>query len=542
MTNSTNFTATGSIQFDTISVSGTYEITLDGAQGGGEDVGFGGKGAEVNGDVYLTSGTVLEIIVGSEGDFGPSGGGGGGGSFVFKGNSTTIANDTLLAVAGGGGGAGFSKNGYGGSTTENGGNAGPFGIGGTNGAAGKGGLNYGGGGGGFTGGNGGTFGGPGANGSTNALTFNGGTALSGGFGGFGGGGGGDSAGSDGSGGGGGGGGYGGGGGGGLSGGAGGGGGSYDADLTNVTAIAGANSGNGDVTLTFENALCYLRGTLILTPSGEKPIETLNIGDTVITRFGGVQKIKWIGVQSYDPRFIAGNKAKLPVRIYAGALGGALPRRDLYVSPGHSILLGDTLILASSLINGISIRQEQPCARLDYFNIELDTHDCVLAEGAWAETYADAPGQRAQFHNATDFYTRYPDHVPAQALSLCAPRPQAGAELELALRPIVEAATSRITLGTLQGYIDIMTPARISGWARDSAHPTLPVLLDIMLGDQNIGTILACDPRGDLAEAGLGNHAFAITFPEPLTEPELATLTIQRHGTALPIAANLRQAA
>jgi hypothetical protein len=281
------------------------------------------------------------------------------------------------------------------------------------------------------------------------------------------------------------------------------------------------------------ALCYLRGTRILTAEGEKPIETLHIGDSVVTRFGGFQKIKFLGRQSYAAAFAAANRAKWPVRISAGGLGDHLPNRDLIISPGHSMLIGHRLILADSLVNGLTITQPAPTGQIDYINIELETHDCVEAEGAWSETYADAPGMRAQFHNAADFWALYPAYQAPETLRLCAPRPQAGPELEAALVPLIARATTNLVPGPLQGWIDTLTPTRIAGWAMDSAHPDLPVLLEISVAGEIIGTALACDPRADLTATGKGNrnHAFALDIYPALTPPELATLRIHRPSDA-----------
>jgi hypothetical protein len=301
---------------------------------------------------------------------------------------------------------------------------------------------------------------------------------------------------------------------------------YNVDIAGITVGQTGFVLNGDLGIT-ENALCYLRGTQILTPDGEKPIETLMIGDEVITRFGGVQKIKWIGRQSYDPRFIANNPGKLPVRITKGALDGTLPQRDLYISPGHSMLIGDTLVLASALINGITIRQEKAATQIDYFQIEFCTHDCIQAEGAWSETFADAPGLRAQFHNQPEFWALYPDDQTPAALDLCAPRPQAGPALEAVLGPITTRAATSIQLGVLEGSIDICTPTKLAGWARDLQNPLLPIWLDLMVADQVIGTILACDPRDDLRTAGKGNCAFAVTLTTPLSRQEMQTLRLRR---------------
>jgi hypothetical protein len=114
-------------------------------------------------------------------------------------------------------------------------------------------------------------------------------------------------------------------------------------------------------------LCYLRGSRILTPTGEVCIEDLKIGDCVVTRFQGIQPIKWIGRQSDPLAFVKGNREKLPIRICAGSLGKHLPARDLYVSPGHSMLVDGNLILAWSLVNGVTITQDCcPAAHIDYF--------------------------------------------------------------------------------------------------------------------------------------------------------------------------------
>src|SRR5215813_13503292 len=42
------------------------------------------------------------------------------------------------------------------------------------------------------------------------------------------------------------------------------------------------------------AYCFLRGTLIQTPSGEREISTLQVGDLVVTQSGHEEPIKWIG--------------------------------------------------------------------------------------------------------------------------------------------------------------------------------------------------------------------------------------------------------
>ena len=390
----TNFTATGSIQFDTIASSGLYDITALGAQGGSGGFGAyqGGLGAMVSGDVYLAAGSVLEIIVGVAGSPGiAGGGGGGGGSFVIETNNGSSPVDTILAVAGGGGGAGTSGAGGNGLIGPNGGNGTGSstgfggGSGGVNGAAGSGGVGGGaGGGGGFTGGPGG-----GGRGLVAGTSFAGGAAHSGGVGGGGFGGGGGGFGSSGSGGGGGGGGYGGGGGGsGLvdGGGGGGGGGSYlNSILSVTTAAGGVNSGNGDVTIT--SVLCFYPGTLLATPSGETSVETLRAGDMLLTT-NGPKPVRWVG-QSHVSRRFADPLRVLPIRITAGALGEGLPVRDLLLSPDHALFLDGILIQAGAMVNGASILREHNVPEtFTYYHVELASHELLLAEGVPSESFVD----------------------------------------------------------------------------------------------------------------------------------------------------------
>jgi hypothetical protein len=581
-TQTNTFTATGGIQTATVVTAGYYDITADGAQGGSDSnpEASGGLGAIASGEIYLAAGAVLTVVVGGEGGFGSAvGGGGGGGSFVIESNSNSGAVgfnvDINEVIAGGGGGASTEADGQGGLAGKTGGAGGeaavyggggsfsyysPGGAGGKSGAAGDGApitiQGGGGGGGGFTGGIGDTAGAAG-NGSVKGVSSasfaggaGGGAGISGGtggHGGFGGGGGGGGGSSGGGGGGGGGGGYGGGGGGeghssygAPTGGTGGGGGSFvAADALDVSTAPATHSGNGSVTITFESSLCYLSGTRILTPTGERWVEDLTIGDRVVTRFGGVQPIKWIGRQTYAADAVRGNREQIPVHMRAGSLGENLPARDLYVSPGHSMLIDGTLVLAKFLVNGITITQDWLPETLDYFQLELQAHDCVIAEGTWSETFADGVGLRDLFHNVAEFHALFPDYRPPDELiTLCAPRPQRGVALGTALRPIIERASAVVKPGKLRGHVDRVNGEwKLDGWAQDIEHPQLPVLLEVLVEGKVIGTVLACDFREDLLQAlGHGNMSFVFESPVKLRRELLNSLQVRRavDGALVPI--------
>ncbi len=540
----------------TATTGGTYRITAYGGQGGyatnPRTMESGGEGAEVSGVFQLVAGETLTIVTGGVGlpGYGSDGGGGGGGTFVIETYDGSSAVHTRLLIAGGGGGGGFGTAGY------SAGAPGSSGSGGNDhGGAGSTYKGYGGGGGGgYNGGAGGgekfttkEVGKAGNNGSGSSGYYRGGSGYVGtgtpsgaGYGGYGGGGGGGLFG-----GGGGGGGYGGGV-GGAGGGSnyashgGGGGGSFDGG-TQPTLVSGENGGAGSVVITADpSPLCFLRGTRILTPTGETRVEDLQIGDLVVTRFSGIQPVKWIGRHSPAPE----NGANTPVCIQASALGERLPARDLYVSPGHSVLVDGSLLLARLLVNGVTITQDWCPPRIDYFHVELAAHDCVIAEGAWAETFADAQVSRARFANAADYEALYPEDGPApDEFVLCAPRPERGAKLEAALRPVL--ARVAVTPGPLVGSIDRVDGAwRVHGWAHDPAHPGLPVLLEVELDGRVIGTVAACEERGDLAAAGFGRGRCAFTFTSPVRlRPELLhSLRVRRVADGTPLAMDPRCAA
>ena len=279
---------------------------------------------------------------------------------------------------------------------------------------------------------------------------------------------------------------------------------------------GAGTGTA---VTEDTTPCYCRGTLIATRRGQKPVEMLKIGDRVMTMSGVARSIRWIGRRSYGGRFIIGRADILPVCIKAGALADGVPRRDLWISPNHAMYLDGLLIEAKDLVNGESIVQAAHAEQVDYFHIELATHDVIIAEGALSETFVD-DDNRGLFHNAQEHRTLYPDSARA-APQYCAPRPAQGYAVEQVCRRIAQRAANGVGAEAhalpLRGYVDVIGARRIAGWAQNPDHPEAPVCLDIHVGGQLIGRALANQYRDDLARAGVGSgrHAFEFILPAGL---------------------------
>ena len=267
------------------------------------------------------------------------------------------------------------------------------------------------------------------------------------------------------------------------------------------------------TLSFEeNVACYCRGTLIATEKGEVPVQNLKIGDQVLTKSGELRPIKWIGRRSYNGRFALGNKRILPVCFKAGALADNVPRRDLWISPQHAVYVEGVLIEAKDLVNGETIVQAERIEKVEYFHIELDSHDIIIAEGALSESFID-DDSRGIFQNVQEYHALYPKETVGPAL-YCAPRCCDGFAVEVARRKIEERAGLRgiaddSGAGRLRGYVDLISPTRIVGWAQNERHPEAPVCLDIIIDGECIDQVLANRYREDLDRAGLGSgkHSF-----------------------------------
>lgn len=151
--------------------------------------------------------------------------------------------------------------------------------------------------------------------------------------------------------------------------------------------------------------CVARGTLIRTPAGEVPVETLLIGDEVIAAEGQSRPVKWIGRRGYARAFVRLNPKVAPILIRHGALGDAAPSPDLLVSPEHGIYVDGFLIPAKLLVNGDTIRQVMDLESVEYFHVELETPDVLWTNGARSESYVNHNNRR-MFVNWMEYIERY----------------------------------------------------------------------------------------------------------------------------------------
>jgi len=170
----------------------------------------------------------------------------------------------------------------------------------------------------------------------------------------------------------------------------------DITFTNTDDAAGGLSGSftlSDGTVVnfseIENIICFTPGIRLLTPHGERAVESLRAGDLVITRDHGPQAIRWIG-----RRTVPGTGRFAPVRVAAHVLDGG--RAPLLVSPQHRFLFtgykaellfgcDEVLIAARHMVDGLAVTQEDQ-ATVTYIHVMFDRHEVIYAEGAATESF------------------------------------------------------------------------------------------------------------------------------------------------------------
>lgn len=162
-------------------------------------------------------------------------------------------------------------------------------------------------------------------------------------------------------------------------------------------ISFLNDGGGTP---YGELVCFARGTLIRTARGDVPVETLQVGDTVITADHGSEPIVWVAHRAVlFPR-----DEDQPVCIAAHTFGPDLPYADTRVSPRHCIVRRDAsnrmlfdadevLMAASACVDGNQITKGTGAQAIEYHHFMLDGHAIVWANGMLTESFY--PGKVAR---------------------------------------------------------------------------------------------------------------------------------------------------
>ncbi|SPJ22299.1 Hint domain-containing protein [Palleronia abyssalis] len=131
------------------------------------------------------------------------------------------------------------------------------------------------------------------------------------------------------------------------------------------------------------------GARVATGRGECPVEALRIGESVLTRDSGLQRIIAINHELCETR------TTRAVLIRKGALGHDLPERDMTVSATHRVLVvsgqmrlffdvDEAFVAAGDLVGRHGVEwTDAPAA--GWLSISLASHEIILTEGTWSET-------------------------------------------------------------------------------------------------------------------------------------------------------------
>lgn len=166
----------------------------------------------------------------------------------------------------------------------------------------------------------------------------------------------------------------------------------------VTFLDADLNPTGTMTFTnIENVIpCFTPGTLIATPRGEVPVESLRPGDRVVTRDNGIQEIRWVGEKALSGQDLRLNAHLQPIFIKRGALGNGLPEQDMMVSPNHRLLVANDrtqlyfdeheVLVAAKHLAGTQGVHAVEAIGVTYIHFMFDRHEVVLSNGAWSESF------------------------------------------------------------------------------------------------------------------------------------------------------------
>jgi|GEM_PF-2193110 len=167
---------------------------------------------------------------------------------------------------------------------------------------------------------------------------------------------------------------------------------------NISAEIPGSSGTSDydsLYFAYDNAIrwsgkCFLRGTMISTPSGHIAVEDMLPGmDILVFNHAGeaiTQKIQWVGKGELRSSHTEDNMEKTPVRIIKDAFAENVPFKDCLLTPEHCVYLEGCFVPVRMLVNDRSIYYDISYDKYEYFHIELPEHSVIQSDGMFSESY------------------------------------------------------------------------------------------------------------------------------------------------------------
>ncbi|TCL00741.1 Hint domain-containing protein [Shimia isoporae] len=132
--------------------------------------------------------------------------------------------------------------------------------------------------------------------------------------------------------------------------------------------------------------CFVAGTMVLTPTGQVPIETLKPGDLVTTMDCGPQPVVCVTQTRVDARTLKHTRKSRPISVPVHAAGQPAP---VHISRQHCVMMqaGDreVLVRAAHLEKVGMATQDDAASEVIYVHLLLKDHHVICADGAPCET-------------------------------------------------------------------------------------------------------------------------------------------------------------
>lgn len=160
--------------------------------------------------------------------------------------------------------------------------------------------------------------------------------------------------------------------------------------------------NFDSGVTNVDIACFLPGSLIATEAGPKAVETLAVGDLVLTGLAGNQTpepVTWIGRGHVEVQpDLPDDQAGYAVCISKDALGKNCPDTDLHLTSEHTLYFNGHFVPVRMLVNHRSIFYDRNLLSYDYYHFETAEHSIVHANNVVTESYLNAESSRRDFRD------------------------------------------------------------------------------------------------------------------------------------------------
>ncbi|WP_417724617.1 Hint domain-containing protein [Salipiger sp.] len=162
----------------------------------------------------------------------------------------------------------------------------------------------------------------------------------------------------------------------------------------------------------DSIICFTPGTRLLTATGYRPVESLSVGDLLVTRDSGLHPLRWIGA-----RRVRAEGAFAPIRVAPGLQGARAP---LLVSPQHRMLICDhraellfgtpEVLVSATHLADCGLARAVPGGMVTYLHLMTDRHEVLIAEGMATESFHPGPRGLAALSDASrqDLFAAFPE--------------------------------------------------------------------------------------------------------------------------------------